>query len=67
MLERFSKNNQETNFMKILPVGLKLFHADGQRDMAKFIIAFCNFGKATKPAVSSSENLSAATLANSST
>ena len=69
-LDGFSKNTQETNFMKILPAGLQLFHADEQRteiDMAKFIIAFCNFVEARKAAVSSSQNLSAGALANSST
>ena len=29
--------------MKICPVGAKLFHADGQRDIRTLIIAFCNF------------------------
>jgi len=28
----FSKNNQIPNFMKIRPVGVKLFHAEGQTD-----------------------------------
>jgi hypothetical protein len=65
-LDRFSKISQESNLMKILPVGLHLFHADGQtdRDMVVFIIAFCDFAKAPKAAVSSSENLSAGPLAN---
>ena len=30
-LDRFSKNTQESNFMKILAVGLQLFHAYRQR------------------------------------
>jgi hypothetical protein len=29
LLDRFSKNPQIPNFMKIRPVGAKLFHADG--------------------------------------
>jgi hypothetical protein len=29
-LERFSKNTQISNFMKIRLVGAELFHADGQ-------------------------------------
>ena len=40
---RFSKNIQISNFMKIRPVGNELFHADGQTDMTKLIVTFCNF------------------------
>jgi hypothetical protein len=29
--------------MKIPPVGAELFHADGQTDMTKLIVAFRNF------------------------
>jgi hypothetical protein len=29
--------------MKIRPVGAELFHADGQTDMTKLIVAFRNF------------------------
>jgi len=32
--------------MKIRPVGAELFLANGQTDMSKLIIAFCNFAKA---------------------
>ena len=35
------------SFMKIHPVGAKLFHVDRQ-DMMKLIIAFCNFVNAPK-------------------
>ena len=39
-LVRFSKNIQISNFMKIRLVGAELFHADGQTDMTKLIVAF---------------------------
>ena len=29
-LNRFSKNNRISHFMKILPVGVEVFHEDGQ-------------------------------------
>jgi len=32
--------------MKILPVGTELFHADGQTDMTKLIVAFRDFTNA---------------------
>ena len=41
-LNRFSKNPQISNFMKIRPVGSEL-HADGQTDMTKLIVAFRSF------------------------
>ena len=31
-LDRFSKNNQIPNLMKIRPVTAELFHADGRKD-----------------------------------
>ena len=31
-LDRYSKNTQISNFMKIRPVGTELFHADGRTD-----------------------------------
>jgi hypothetical protein len=34
--------------MKILPVGAELFFADGQTDMTKLMVAFCNFANAPK-------------------
>ena len=32
LFDRFSKNAQISNFLKIRPVGAELFHADGQTD-----------------------------------
>jgi hypothetical protein len=34
--------------MKIHPVGAELFRADGQTDMTKLIVAFCNSSNAPK-------------------
>jgi len=46
---RFSRNTQKSNFIKIRPVGAKLFYADeqadGQTDMTNLIVAFRNFAK----------------------
>ena len=39
-LYSFLKNTQISNFMKIRPVGAELFHADGQADVTKLIVAF---------------------------
>jgi len=35
--DRFSKNHQKSNFIKIRPVGVELFYADGRTDMKKFV------------------------------
>jgi hypothetical protein len=43
-LERFSKNAQVQNFMKIVTVGAVLFHGKGRTD--KHDAAFRNFGEA---------------------
>jgi len=40
---RFSIKIQISNFMKIHPVGTKLFHVDRWTDMAKLTVAFFNF------------------------
>jgi len=45
-LDRFSKNTQISNLMKMSPVGAELFHADGRTDMKKLIVAFRNFANA---------------------
>jgi len=47
-LDRFSKNNQISNFMKIRAVGGELFHADRRTDMTKLLVAFRNFANAPK-------------------
>ena len=39
----FRKNTQISNVTKIRPMGAKLFHAYGQRDLIKLTIALCNF------------------------
>ena len=48
--DRFSKNHQKSNFIKIRPVGVELFYADGRTDMKKLIVAFRNLGNAPKNA-----------------
>jgi hypothetical protein len=40
ILARFSKNNQISNFMKVRPVGAKLFHADERTGMAVLTVVF---------------------------
>jgi len=46
---RFSKNIQIPNFMKILPLGAELFYADGRldrrRDMTQLIVVLRDFAK----------------------
>ena len=41
--ERFSKNSQIANLMKICTVGAELFHEDGRTDLTKLIVAHRNF------------------------
>jgi len=47
-LDRFSKNTQISNVLKIHAAGVELCHVDGQTDMAKLIIALRKFAKAPK-------------------
>jgi len=46
-LDRFSKNNHTSNFMKIRPVGAEFF-AEGRTDMTKLIVVFHNIAEAPK-------------------
>jgi len=47
---RFSKNTEEPNFMKIPPIEAEFFfmRKDGQTDIAKLIVAFRNFVNVSK-------------------
>ena len=45
-LNRFSKNTQMSNFIKIRPVRSELSHAYRRTDMEKVIVAFRNFANA---------------------
>jgi len=40
LLDRFSKNTQISNLMKIRPIGAELFHTDGRTDMTKIKAKF---------------------------
>jgi hypothetical protein len=50
-LEKFSKNTQMSNFMKIRPMGAELFDADGRMDkwthLTKLKLAVRNFAEGT--------------------
>ena len=43
----FRKIPQISNFMKIRPVGVEMFHADGRTHMTKLTVAFRDFAKAS--------------------
>jgi len=43
LLDRFSKNIQISNFMKVCAVGAEVYYTDIQTDMMKLIVALCNF------------------------
>jgi hypothetical protein len=48
-LDRFSKNTQTLNLIKIRPVGAELFHVDGQMGGQRYVqakVAFRNFANA---------------------
>jgi hypothetical protein len=47
-LVTFSKNSQLSNFTKMRPMGVELFHADGRTDMRKLIEDFSSFPNAPK-------------------
>jgi len=46
--DRFSKTTRISNFMKILSAGAELFQSDGQTDMTKLIVTFCDFTETLK-------------------
>jgi hypothetical protein len=46
--DRFSKNTQILNFMKIRPVGAELFRADGRTDVTELITTFRNYANSPK-------------------
>jgi len=47
-VNKFSKNIQISNFIKILSVGAEMFHADRWKDITKLTVAFRNFSNAPK-------------------
>jgi hypothetical protein len=48
VLNRFLKNAQILDLIKIRPMEVELFHADRQTDMTKLRVAFPNFANAPK-------------------
>jgi hypothetical protein len=53
LLRQIFENYSNIKSMKICPVGAELFHADGQTDNTKLIIAFRNFSNAPKKRLAS--------------
>ena len=51
-VDRFWKNTQMSNFIKIRTVGAEVFHVygrtEGQTDMTKLVVVLCNFANAPK-------------------
>ena len=47
-IDRFSKNNQISNFINFRPVGAELFHADGRTDMTRPMVTLRNYANAPK-------------------
>jgi hypothetical protein len=47
-LDRFSKNPQISNYIKIRSGGAELFHTDRWTDMRKLTVTSCNFENAPK-------------------
>ena len=47
-LDRFLKNIQISNFIKIRPMGIELFHAGGRTNTTKLRAALRNFANAPK-------------------
>jgi len=45
---RFLKHTQISNFVKIRPVGVKLFHVDRQTNMTKLMVTFRYFANMPK-------------------
>ena len=45
---RFLKNTQISDLMKICLMGAELFHADRRTDMTKLMVAFSSFANASK-------------------
>jgi hypothetical protein len=42
------EKDSSIKFHELLPVGVELFHADGQTDVTKLIVGFCNFANSPK-------------------
>ena len=47
-MDKFEKNTQISNFMKIRPVRAELFHVDGRADMTKLMVVSRSVANAPK-------------------